>query len=78
VGMTFNGASSILNLNAATMSSFAASAGSSNPGGLSVGASGDGTHPLNMEAQELLQFNTAHTAGLLAEDSAAMRAAWRF
>lgn len=78
LGMTFNDVSSILNFNAATTSSFTGAAGSINPDGISVGASASSGNPLNVEVQELIQFNTAHTAGQLASDNAAMRTAWGF
>jgi hypothetical protein len=83
VGCLWNGASSRLEVNAATVASFAGNAGTGSPtaptiDGFSVGGSGNNSFWDNSEVQELIYFNTAHSQAQMQADNAAMRAAWRF
>lgn len=77
IGGTINGASSLLEVNAATIASFSGNAGASNASGLTLGGRAS-TLLANMESQEFILFSTAHTQAQLQADNASMRAAWGF
>lgn len=74
----FAGPSSRLEVDAALIAGFSGSAGLNNPGGLTLGTKGDlaTARFSNIEAQELLVFNTAHTSVSMMADNAAGRIAW--
>jgi len=80
VGGAFNGASSLLEVNATTVVSATGNAGAGTPGGLTLGISGalSGSASSSIEVQEWVVFNTAHASAQVKADNAAMRAAWRF
>jgi hypothetical protein len=78
VGVTYNGASSRIEFNGFNIASETGNPGAGNPGGLTIGSNGGGGSPANVEIQEVVQFDTAHTQSQLQADNAAMRAAWGF
>lgn len=79
-GGTFNGASSRMEVNSATVSSFAGNPSTTGLNGLTLFTSFDqsATRFDNSEMQELILFNTAHSQAQLQSDNAAMRSAWGF
>lgn len=77
VGTTWNGAASLFEINASTVSSFSGDAGTTNAAGLRLGSDG-GTSLCNCEWQELISFNVGHISAQLQADNAAMRLAWGF
>jgi Alpha-L-arabinofuranosidase B, catalytic len=80
VGGTFNGVSSLLEVNALTIASFTGDAGANSLDGLTLGTHGGltATRFDHVELQELVLWNTGHGSAPLKADNAAMRAAWRF
>jgi hypothetical protein len=80
VGGSFNGASSVMEINAATLASFTGNPGTGNPGGLTLGCRADGNtfRFADIEVQEWVVFNAAHATTQLKADNAVIRASWRF
>lgn len=79
VGAAYNGASSRLEINGATIASVSgADIGSAGLDGFTLGASGALDVFGNIEAQEAIIFNTAHSQAQMQADNAVMRAAWGF
>lgn len=78
VAGVFNGVSSRLEINAATVATFTGNSGTQALTGLTLGSTGGQTVFTNLEAQEWIWFNTAHSQALLQADSSAMRLAWGF
>jgi hypothetical protein len=80
VGGVFNNASSLMEINAATVSSFSGTAGTTTLDGLTLATQGGGggSRQSNIEVQEFIVFSGAHTSAQLKADNATMRAAWRF
>jgi hypothetical protein len=79
-GGCFQGASSILEINATTTASFTGPPdfGTNATNGLTIGSvgAGDTGRAANAEIQELILFNTAHLPAGLKADNAALRAFW--
>jgi hypothetical protein len=80
VGGTFNGASSLLEVDAATVASFTGNPGTNGLNGITLFTNFNKSVARfdNAEAQDLILFNTGHSSGQLKADNAAMRRAWRF
>lgn len=79
VGGTFNNASSLMEVNAATIASFTGTTGANNMDGLRLGNSITAAGRFaNVEVQEWPVFNAAHTSTQLKADNASMRSAWGF
>jgi hypothetical protein len=80
VGGTFNGASSLLEVDAATVASFTGNPGTNGLNGITLFTNFNKSSSRfdNAEAQDLIVFNTGHTSAQLKADNAAMRRDWRF
>jgi hypothetical protein len=80
VGACFNGASSLMEVDAAALESLAGHPGTGNPGGLTLGTRADAPAArfADIEVQEWIAFNAAHTSAQLQADNAALRRAWGF
>jgi hypothetical protein len=78
VGGTFNGASAILRVNSSTITGATGNCGANNMDGLTLATQGGAgvTRFSNIEVQELLLFNTSHSAARLDSDNATMRTFW--
>jgi hypothetical protein len=76
----FNGTSSLMEVNGASLASFTGSVGTGNPGGLTLGSRGGGLAGTfsNQEVQEFIALNDAQTSAQLKTRNASMRAAWNF
>ena len=80
VGGTFNGAASLMEVNAALVASFAGNPGATGLNGLTLFTNWSQSAGRNdsAELQELILFNTAHGAQQHRGDIAARRRAWTF
>lgn len=80
VGGCFNGASSLMEVNASTISSFTGNPSTTGLNGLTLFTdfAQTATRFDNSEVQELIVFNAAHNSTLLKSDNALMRTAWGF
>jgi hypothetical protein len=76
----FNGASSLMEVNGASLASFTGSAGTGNPGGLTLGSRGGGLASTfsNQEVQEFIALNDSQTSAQLKTLNVSIRAAWNF
>jgi hypothetical protein len=74
----FNGASSLMEVNGASLASFTGSAGTGNPGGLTLGSRGGGLASTfsNQEVQEFIVLNDAQTSPQLKALAAQQAQAW--
>lgn len=78
VGATYNGGSSLLEVNSSAIVSLAGATGTDNCDGLTFGMTAGGGTPSNMELQEFLMFSGAQISATIKTRNAAMRTAWGF